>query len=344
MKLKTRILISLGVAPLVYIGIAVLLALLPVKRNPPARGLDFDALQADFTEKVSARENFYEARDGGKLFYRFITGARHDVILVLLHGSGSEGRYLLEPAQKLATTAGICVVVPDLRGHGRSALGKMGDIDYLGQYADDLEDLLIHLKNTYPHSLMLLGGHSSGGGLALKYAGGNHIPYDGYVLLAPYLGYKAPTVRKNSGGWIQVALRRYIGLGMLNNLGITLFNGLPVIYFNRPSEWNDSLQTESYSYRLSESFSPQDYARDLQRNKKPLLVLEGSDDEAFYPDKFKPIFDQYAPSANFQMITGAKHLDLPGNQQTILTISTWVDSIYHAQMQFLSGPSPGLPH
>jgi alpha-beta hydrolase superfamily lysophospholipase len=246
------------------------------------------------------------------------------MILVLLHGSGTEGRYLIPLAKKLSFTAEVSVVIPDLRGHGRSALSNMGDIDYLGQYEHDLEDFNSHLRSEYPDSRIILGGHSSGGGLAVKYGGGEHIPFDGYLLLAPYLGYRAPTVRPNSGGWVQVSTRRYAGIAMLNNVGITLLNRLPVLFFNRPPEWTDALQADSYSYRLNESFSPQVFSENLEKNNKPILVLVGSDDEAFYAKEFESVFNQYAPHADVRLIAGARHLNLPNSEMALDSINKWL--------------------
>jgi alpha-beta hydrolase superfamily lysophospholipase len=202
----------------------------------------------------------------------------------------------------------------------------MGDINYLEQYEHDLEDLNKHISEKYSVTTVFLGGHSSGAGLALKYGDGKYLPFDGYLLLAPYLGYSAPTVKPNSGGWVQVVIKRYIGLTMFNRVGIKTFNGLPVLYFNRPNGWNDSLQADSYSYRLNESFSPQNFAENLQNNKSPMLVLVGNDDDAFYPEEFEPVFSKYAPQAKVQLVAGSKHLDLPDSDIAFKIISKWLKS------------------
>ena len=114
---------------------------------------------------------------------------------------------------------------------------------------------------------------------------------------------------------------------MLNNVGIRVFNYLPVLFFNRPSEWRDPLQAESYSYRLNESFAPQSYEKNLQKNKKPILVLVGADDEAFYADKFQTVFKKNAPQAVVTIIPGVKHLDLPNNETAISIVGSWIYNI-----------------
>jgi hypothetical protein len=47
---------------------------------------------------------------------------------------------------------------------------------------------------------IFLFGHSSGGGLAIRFAGGDHgIPVYGYVLLSPAIS-RAPTMRQGTAG------------------------------------------------------------------------------------------------------------------------------------------------
>tara|TARA_B110001469_G_scaffold125896_1_gene142235 strand:- start:808 stop:1809 length:1002 start_codon:yes stop_codon:yes gene_type:complete len=327
-----KILLSFTITPLVYLVISSLLVLVPVNRNYPAESLDFNVLSFTDTSDVTVEKLNFTARDGNELFYRRIQGDT-DIVVVLLHGSGTEGRYLVSLAEKLYSSLNITVVIPDLRGHGESALSNMGDISYLDQFSHDLEDLNGYLRLHHPNAKIILGGHSSGGGLAVKYGGNGLTKFDGYILLAPYLGYQAPTVRPNSGGWVQVSTRRYIGLSMLNNVGISGLNGFPVLFFNRPAGKAYSMQADSYSYRLNESFSPQSYTDDLQANKKPMLALIGKDDEAFYSDKFEAVFRENAPHTELIIIPDTKHLDLPSGQVTANFIAGWLEKSYNKALQ-----------
>ena len=94
--------------------------------------------------------------------------------------------------------AGVTAVAVDIRGHGAS--GTRGDVAYRGQLDDDLADLIAELRKTYPAARFSLIGHSSGGGFALRIAGSPlGDAFDRFVLLAPYLGYSAPTNRPAEG-------------------------------------------------------------------------------------------------------------------------------------------------
>ncbi|QJX03005.1 alpha/beta fold hydrolase [Alcanivorax sp. IO_7] len=153
-------------------------------------------------------------------------------------------------------SAGLAhVYTPDLRGHGR-APARRGDVNYLGQLEDDLDDFLARLRLEHPDAALLLGGHSSGGGLVIRHAGGRpEIKADGYLLLAPYLHHKAPTHRSDAG-WARPNVPRLIGLSLLNRVGITAFNDRPVIRFNMPRAVRDGTETLTYSYRLQVSLHP----------------------------------------------------------------------------------------
>lgn len=301
---------------------------LPIERTQPEKGLDFDTLRQEDFSVYSVKEHHYTARDDTKLFYRYIRGTS-EISIVLLHGSGSEGRYLIPLAKKLNTESNITVLIPDLRGHGYSQGSIPGDVRYLGQFEHDLEDLLTHIKSSYPSTVVILGGHSSGGGLAVKYGGNSLNQFDGAILLAPYLGYQAPTVRENSGGWVQVAQRRYAGLFMLNNIGIRFLNNYPVLFFNRPAGATDKLQLNSYSYQLNESLSPQTYAADLANYQSPMLLLVGVLDEAFYPNEYKKVLDSNAPHTEFHLLKNTKHLDLPSSEEAATLINAWLGKTYN---------------
>ncbi len=322
-----KVIISLITSPLIYLSLAFTFVLLPIERVQPEAGLNFDGIQQKKYLVHSTKEHHYMARDNAKLFYRYILG-NSNISIVLLHGSGAEGRYLIPLAKKLNAELNMNVIIPDLRGHGYSQDSTPGDIRYLGQFEHDLEDLLGHIKSSYPSKNIILAGHSSGGGLAVKYGGNRLSQFDGTILLAPYLGYQAPTVRPNSGGWVQVAQLRYAGLAMLNNIGITFLNNYQVLFFNRPLEVTGELQLDSYSYTLNESFSPQSYAADLSNYKRPMLLLVGELDEAFYPNEFKKVLEINAPHTEFHLLKNTKHLDLPLSEEASKLIIEWIVKTY----------------
>ena len=81
------------------------------------------------------------------------------------------------------------MIIPDLRGHGPDPT-RRGDLDCTGKFEDDLADLIeTYCGKDRPAYLV---GHSSGGGLAIRFAGRKH----GHLvsragLIAPYLSHDA---------------------------------------------------------------------------------------------------------------------------------------------------------
>jgi alpha-beta hydrolase superfamily lysophospholipase len=255
-------------------------------------------------------------RDGFGLSVRHVPGGADAPLLVMLHGSGWHGGQFDALAQLLAPQAEI--LVPDLRGHGAHP-GRRGDVDYIGQLEDDLADLIAAYRK--PGQKVLLLGHSSGGGLAVRMAGGPHGGLlDGVILLAPFLKYNAPTTRPNSGGWARPLTRRIIGLSMLNMVGVRALNHLIAIQFAMPRAVLDGpmgqLATTTYSFRLNTSYAPrQDYAADIAALPR-FLLLAGTRDEAFMAEGYEPLMSGMTDMGHYVLIPDTGHLDVVNAPQT----------------------------
>ena len=242
----------------------------------------------------------------------------------MIHGSGSESRYLRNLARSLADSSMATVLTPDLRGHGENQ-GRRGDIDYIGQLESDIEDIILYSKKQLGAKKIILAGHSSGGGFVLRFIGNpQNTKVDKAILLAPYLGHDAITTKPNSGNWVTVAIKRWVGLSMLNRLGITKFDGLPVLFFNRPEEINNKLQVAAYSYRMAVNFAPNDYKKDIANINIPCLVLVGGKDESFYPEKFKVVFEPVKKLLKTEILVDANHLDIVKSPKSVEHIINWM--------------------
>ena len=298
-----------------------------------ANGLNFDVLVNILPSEASIPPlKSYTARDGGTLSYRYyschnaIQQAGPPTLLILLHGSSASSHYLAPMAEYLAKFAGFDVITPDLRGHGPSP-ARRGDVDYIGQLEDDVADLIEHVKREHaPHERVVIGGHSSGGGLALRFAAGKQAGnLAGVVLLAPFLAYNAATVRKKAG-WAKPNLWRIAPLALLNHMHVTRFNHWPVLQFNLPLAYRTGSETRRYTYRMMESFGTADYKADLANIRSPILVLVGDRDEAFYAKQFEPAIHPHAPHAEFEFMAGISHLDIVVNTTTAQRIALWAET------------------
>jgi non-heme chloroperoxidase len=267
----------------------------------------------------------YQTRDGSVLSFRRYP-AESNTHLILIHGSSGHSGLLHAFAKHLSQGNAANVHAPDLRGHGPSPQ-RRGDIDYIGQLEDDLADLITHLrKGASKDARFMVGGHSSGGGLALRFAGGCHGGLaQGFVLLAPYLGHAAPMVKRNAGGWVEADLLKIVGIALLNGLGMRRFNGARVLRFNLPEKYHNGYETIGYSYRLMRGMHPDSYKAALRATKTPLLLLVPSEDEAFRAARFEAGVLPYKPDTTLSFVKGGSHLGILMSEPAMAETARWIE-------------------
>lgn len=318
-----KILIFLLTSAVVYSGIASVLILLAKPERPADPGLTFNELFFDYTNLPEL--DGYKARDGSMLDYRYYA-SQSDKVVILIHGSGWHSRYFLPLAEYVSSEGLARVYTPDLRGHGVSP-ERRGDVDYISQLEDDLADFIAMTRERNPKSFMIVGGHSSGGGLAIRFGGSRYGDQaDAYFLLSPYLKYNAPTIRQDSGGWAYPYTARIAGLTMLNNIGIHMFDYLPAIEFNMPEEVRDGTETLVYSHRLNTAFAPRNYKKDLTAIKQPLLVVAGTADDAFIPDQFEPAISKYT-EVQVRLLPDVTHMGVVVGPEIRPVFKEWLESL-----------------
>jgi pimeloyl-ACP methyl ester carboxylesterase len=309
--------ISLGITAVVPLGLILLDRPIEKVSN---ENLDFSSAQAqDLSDLPDTHP--YLAGDETELPVRIYGKAGLDQpLIVMVHGSGWHGMQFNRLAHNLSAQARI--LVPDLRGHGATPK-RRGDVDYIGQMEDDLAALI--KAQALPGQKVLMLGHSSGGGLVVRFAGGAHGDMiDRAVLLAPFLKYNATTTRQDAGGWAHAMVRRIAGLSILNGFGITALNHLPVIQFNWPQNILDSplghTTTPSYSFRLNTGYAPRaDYMKDIAA-LPDFAVIVGTEDEAFFADQYEPLMSQATGKGRYLLVEGIDHLAIVDAPETLAAI------------------------
>jgi alpha-beta hydrolase superfamily lysophospholipase len=283
----SRILVGLlALVGAAAIALALMLAS-PVRRPPPLASIHAGAVAIDETGAPDLSR--FQARDGTWLadrLYPARNGAR-DKIVILAHGSSASSIEMNAVAKALAE-AGMTAVALDIRGHGAS--GTRGDIAYPGQLDDDLADLVAELRKAYPAARFSLIGHSAGAGFALRVAGSPlGDAFDRFVLLAPYLGYSAPTNRpaEGPGLWAQPDLPRIFATLALERLGIDWPQSLPAIAFANVPEAK-MFVTSQYSFRLMQNYTaPLDWTGAFERARGHVSVIAGADDQLMDAEAYK---------------------------------------------------------
>jgi non-heme chloroperoxidase len=304
MKIAMWVWLLVAIIIIICAGIAATIALSSPKSPPTMESIAAPFRSMDFSKLPPLSR--YTARDGAKLAYRSYIAPQPKQTVVLIHGSSAASISMHALAEYLQGQ-GIEVYVPDMRGHGES--GSKGDIAYIGQLEDDLEDFVAEvLKDKQDITLV---GFSAGGGFALRFAGSNRQNlFERYILLAPFIRYDAPTTRPNNNQWATASIPRIIGISLLGPLGEKWFGHLPVLAFAIDPK-TAQYQTAFYSYRLWSNFGPHyDYKADMKAAKQPIAVLVGKDDELFYPQKYLPVFAASQPHAEITIVPDVGHITL----------------------------------
>jgi len=318
------ILVRLIVCVLALVGLACLIlgGMLAVPLRPPpvldsvlrgARAID----QAGIPP-----ETRFQARDGTWLAYRMYPAADASTarLAILVHGSAGSSAAMNAVARALSA-AGVAAASIDLRGHGAS--GTRGDVAYVGQPDDDLDDLIAELRRTYPTAALTLIGHSSGGGFALRIAAEPRgRAFGRFVLIAPYLGYTAPTNRaaEGPGLWAAVDVPRILAISLLRAAGLDWADALPVIAFALPPEVV-KYTTQRYSFRLLTSFGPpQDWRAALAGVAAPTEIIAGEADELMDAPRYREVAAPTGGRVKVTLLPGIDHLGILSRPEALAAI------------------------
>jgi alpha-beta hydrolase superfamily lysophospholipase len=320
MSLSTLFHVALGLLALVGVAAITLVLMLasPVRPPPPLASIHESAMRIDASGAPGLSR--FQAHDATWLAYRLYpaqNGAK-DRIVILAHGSSASSGEMHAVAKALAG-AGLTAVAVDIRGHGAS--GTRGDIAYRGQLDDDLADLITELRKAYPAARFSLIGHSAGGGFALRIAGSPlGDTFDRFVLLAPYLGYSAPTNRpaEGPGLWASPDTPRIVATLLLERLGIDWPQSLPAIAFANAPEAK-MFVTSQYSFRLLRNYTaPPDWRGAFARAKGRIAVVGGADDELMDAEAYRRVLPQLGAAVT--IVPGVDHMGIVYRPEAIKAI------------------------
>ena len=290
----------------------------PLKRPGELRSVAAAARNVD-RSTMPPLERFV-ARDGSDIAYRHYParGVAVGTIAIVVHGSSGSSPAVHALADALAAK-GVETYAPDIRGHGGS--GTRGDIAFIGQLENDLEDLVAAVRTTSPNEPLILLGHSAGGGFALRIASSPiGSKFARTVLLAPYLGYDAPTNRPDSGGWASADVPRVLALMALRRLGIDCCEALPTLAFAVPAN-SEAMLAPTYSYRLMRNFATRGYGSDFVATTTPVTLISGADDELMLADKYADAVHAVAPSVEVRLIEGVDHMGIVSDVRAVSAIA-----------------------
>ncbi|MBR0829072.1 alpha/beta fold hydrolase [Bradyrhizobium manausense] len=304
-------------------GVALILAAMiatPLQRPPELKSVSDSVRAVDFST-MPALERF-QARDGTWIGFRHYApnGPATGRGAVFIHGSSGSSATVNHALTYAIAARGVETWALDMRGHGAS--GTRGDIGYVGQLEDDLVDFVAFLRRTAPDLPLTLIGHSAGAGFSLRVAA-TPIMQDMFVrtvLLAPYLGYDAPTNQLHSGGWANADIPRLLGLAALRKLGIDCCAQLPVLALAVPPN-SAKILVPTYSDRLMRNFATRGYRLDFPNATRPITIFGAAEDEMMISAKYAEAVQAIKPSVDVKLIDGINHMGIVTNPKAISVIA-----------------------
>ena len=242
--------------------------------------------------------------------------------VLLVHGlSEHGGRYghLVE----LFNRAGFNVLIPDLRGHGKT-LGPRGHVADYTLFLDDLDFLIDQLASEHPRLPIVLYGHSMGGGIVAHWLVKRHHPaVCAGVLSAPWLHLT------NTPTSLQVLLYR-IAAAVFPNF--TVPAQPPIEHLTSDREASRRYQEDPLIHRrISLRLAVQAYDAGLasiaaaESCTIPLLIVHSPDDHITSASGSE-LFAQRAPHAELTLLPGFAHEyhNEPGWRTVAEPIVDWV--------------------
>lgn len=331
-RIARKFVIGTGFTAVAYLILAITLVYWPATSfQTPARK-DPKALTARADLGPNAvRKRTFEVRDGARIAAR-VHGADGLPTLLIIHGVASQAADMDEMASLLVQKAKVRVVAIDLRGHGNSS-GTPWQVDHVGQFDEDISDIVGQLRTEAPKGPVTLAGFSMGGGIATRYSlADNASTADGFLLLTPLLGTDSPSMTKDENDKPKAATSstdtespvifrtpRMIGVIMLHSIGITAFDQLPIMLFNHPDR-------PSYGFAAIASMqpnAPKDFRKALNAINQPLLLIAGSSDEFFNAAAFPKIITENS-KGEAALIDGATHEGLLTDPRAIDKMASWL--------------------
>ncbi|WP_027534184.1 alpha/beta hydrolase [Bradyrhizobium sp. WSM3983] len=293
---------AVGAAALIFTA----LIATPLQRPAELRSVSDSAKGIDWST-LPPLERF-QARDGTWLGFRRYAAKGPDTGrgAIFIHGSSGSSGTVNHALTAAFAAHGVETWALDTRGHGAS--GTRGDIGYVGQLEDDLVDFVAHVRRSAPDLPLTLVGHSAGAGFSLRVAATPIIQdlFVRTVLVAPYLGYDAPTNKPHAGGWANADLPRLFALAALRKLGIDCCAQLPVLAFAVPPN-SERILTPTYSDRLMRNFATRGYRIDLPNVTHPLTIFGGAEDEMMISKNYEEAVHAVKPSVDVKVIEGVNH-------------------------------------
>lgn len=235
------------------------------------------------------KDSKYVGFDGTRMFMSFWRpdDDKPRALIVALHGLGAHGGDLKNIGEYLSER-GFAIFAPDLRGFGHYS-GTKGHVMSFEEYVEDIQNLIMQVKDLYLNKITYIFGTSLGGLNAIRYVVKYPRTVDGLLLQSPAVGQS-----------MNIGVGKRITGNLLSILNVKTYAPIGVEYtdVSRSPEnikrlETDRLRVNLVTPRFSSEFlkASRDAFHSASSIILPVLLQQAGADKLVNPEKNKEFFD-----------------------------------------------------
>ncbi|MFW9974039.1 MAG: alpha/beta hydrolase [Candidatus Thorarchaeota archaeon] len=272
------------------------------------------------------KESKYIGFDGTRMFLALWRpdDDKPRALVVALHGLGSHAGDMKSIGEYLSDR-GIAVFAPDMRGFGHYS-GIKGHVMSFEEYVEDIQNLIMQVKDQYLNKITYLFGASLGAINAIRYVAKYPRVVDGLLL-------QCPAVSQNLNIGIG---KRFVG-NLFSLLNVKRYVDVDIDYadVSRSPENIEKLEKDPLRVNLvTPRFgiealkASKDAFRASSVIRMPVIIQQAGADKLVIPEKSKEFFDNLSSSdKTWKLYEGLYHQlhEEPEKEQVLGDLYSWLD-------------------
>ncbi|MEM1056913.1 MAG: lysophospholipase [Bacteroidota bacterium] len=242
--------------------------------------------------------------------------------VALIHGIHEHsGRYAYVASRLMLR--GIEVHAVDLRGHGESE-GPRGQIDDFGEYVQDADRFLQHVRRSAAEAPRFLMGHSMGGLVSERWwVSHDHSDFAGLILSSPALAVPKPNALLLAAAPLIDRFAPRLPVGKLNLEHLSRDVRVQAQYANDSLNTVKPIQARTgwQLYQTTQEHDPADSAFD-----RPMYLFHGTDDPITDPEGTRTLAAAARNHATLRLWDGLRHetMNEPEREDVIDAVADWI--------------------
>ncbi len=245
-------------------------------------------------------------------------------LIIALHGVGGHAGDMTTIGEYLSER-GIAVFAPDQRGFGHYS-GTKGHVMSFDEYVEDLQNLVMQVKDTYLNKVTYLLGASMGGLNAIRYVLKYPRTVDGLLLQCPAVSHK-----------LDMGVGKRIAGSVLSALNVKHYVESGISYSDASRNPENVKKQESDPLRFS-MVTPRFGMEVLKVSKEafrsapdiimPVMLQQAGVDSLVYPEKSKEFFENLGSAdKTWRLYEGLYHQlhEEPEKEQVLGDLYGWLD-------------------